>query len=220
MKLYYMPGSCALASHIALIWSGVDYELERLDLDSVHAPAFKTLNPKGAVPALLVNDGGGEVVITESLAILLYIASRAPGARLGPAEGDRLEQAKLNEILSELVSEVHKAFTPAFVPNRFAIDEAAYEGARAAAFIMVDKAFGRLDDVMRGRDWLVLDRRTVADAYLHVMCRFKANTPTPLSAYSNLERHYRNLASDAGVVRALAESGLPATEAETPQTPR
>lgn len=99
------------------IWSGVDYELERLDLNSVHSPAFMALNPTGSVPALMINEGSGDVVVSESLAILLYIASQTPDLRLGPADGDRLEQAKVNEILSELVSEVHKAFTPAFVPQ-------------------------------------------------------------------------------------------------------
>lgn len=83
--------------------------------------------------------------------------------------------------------------------------------------MMVDKAFWRLDNLMQGRNWLVLDRRTVADAYLHVMCRFKARTPTPLSDYSNLDCHFRKLTGDAGVRRALFESGLPPKESVPPR---
>ena len=206
MKLYYMPGTCALASHIALIWSGADYELERLSYEDAHGPAFMALNPKGAVPTMTIEAGGDHAMaLTESLAVLLYIAARNPAARLGATEGDALENARMNEIMAELVSEVHKAFVPAFVPDRFVIDEAAQEGARAAAFKMVEKSFRRLDGYLEGRDWLVLDRRTVADAYLHVMARWLANTPTPVSSYPNVARHFERLSNDAGVKLALSE---------------
>ena len=211
MKLYYMPGTCSLASHIALIWSGADYELERLSYEAAHGPEFMALNPKGAVPTMTVETGGEHpFVLTESLAVLLYIAAQNPAARLGATEGNALEQAKMNEIMAELVSEVHKAFVPAFVPDRFVVDEAAKDGARAAAFIMVEKAFRRLDGYLEGQKWLVLDRRTVADAYLHVMARWLANTPTPLSEFPNVARHFAKLEQDPGVQRALAEEEGPA----------
>ena len=211
MKLYYLPGTCSLASHIALVWSGADYELERLSYETVHGPAFMALNPKGAVPTLTVEQGGERpFVLTESLAVLLFIAAQNPAAQLGASEGDALEQARMNEIMAELVSEVHKAFVPAFVPDRFTVDEAAQDGARAAAFIMVEKAFRRIDGYLDGRDWLVLDRRTVADAYIHVMSRWLANTPTPLSTFPNVARHFARLALDAGVQRALVEEELSA----------
>ena len=131
MKLYYLPGACSLASHIVLIWSGADYELERLSHETEHAAEFITLNPKGAVPTITIDTGSDDpFVLTESLAVLLYIAAKHPAARLGAAEGDVLEQARINEIMAELVSEVHKAFVPAFVPDRFVIDESAADGAR------------------------------------------------------------------------------------------
>ena len=211
MKLYYLPGACSLASHIALIWSGADYELERLSYETVHASEFLALNPKGAVPTMTMDRGFGKPwVLTESLAVLLYIAAQKPSARLGATEGDAFEQASMNEIMAELVSEVHKAFVPAFVPDRFVIDEGAQDGARAAAFIMVEKAFRRIDAYLEGREWLVLDRRTVADAYLHVMSRWLANTPTPLPTFPNVERHFAALVADPGVQRATAEEERPA----------
>ena len=116
----------------------------------------------------------------------------------------------MNEIMAELVSEVHKAFVPAFVPDRFVIDVEAQDGARAAAFKMVEKAFRRVDAYLEGHEWLVLGRRTVADAYLHVLSRWLGNTPTPLSAFPNVARHFAALAGDAGVKRALSEEDLPA----------
>ena len=206
MKLYYMPGTCALASHIALIWSGVDYQLERLSYEAAHAPEFMALNPKGAVPTMTFEASDGHpMVLTESLAVLLYIAALNPAARLGAIQGDALEQARMNEIMAELVSEVHKAFVPAFVPDRYTVDEAAQDGARAAAFKMVEKSFRRLNTYLEGRDCMVFGRRTVADAYLHVMSRWLANTPTPVSSYPNVARHFEQLSIDAGVKRALAE---------------
>ena len=211
MKLYYLPGACSLASHIALIWSGADYELERLSYETVHGPEFVALNPKGAVPTITIGGTSDHpVVLTESLAVLLYIAGQNPAARLGATDGDLLEQARMNEIMAELVSEVHKAFVPTFVPDRFVIDPAAKDGTRTAAFIMVEKAFRRIDGFLEGRDWLVLDRRTVADAYLYAMSRWLANTPTPLPEFPNVARHFEKMSADDGVTRALSEEGLTA----------
>lgn len=205
MKLYIMPGACSLASHVALAWTGAPYELEALDHGSVHGPDYLRVNPKGSVPALALD--GGEV-ITESLAVLLYIAERFPGARLGAEAGDPFGRARLNEVLAELVSEVHKAYGPMFVPGRYVDDEAAQDGARRAAYAQVDRNFDRLETLMSdGRDWLALGRRTVAAPYLHVMCSWKNRTPTPLAHYPNLERHKRRLDADEGVRRALREEG-------------
>lgn len=211
MKLYYLPGACSLASHISLIWSGVDYELERLEYSTMHGEAFMSLNPKGAVPTLVMDDVAPHpFVLTESLAVLLYIAAQAPGARLGAVEGDRIEEARMHEIMAELVSDVHKAFTPTFVPNRFVVDPNAEDDVKKAAFIQIDKAFAQLEARLNGHDWLVLDRRTVADAYLNVVCRWKVRTPTGLAAFPNLMAHHSRMAADPDVQRALAEEGLPA----------
>jgi len=211
MKLYYLPGACSLASHIALIWADMDYELERLSYETVHGPAFMPLNPKGAVPTITLNTADGRpAVLTESLAVLLYIAALGPAARLGAGASDLFEQAKINEIIAELVSEVHKTFVPAFVPDRFVVDAGAQDGARAAAFKMVEKAFRRVDGYLEGQEWLALGRRTVADAYLHVLSRWLRNTPTPMSAFPNVARHFEALAGDVGVKRALSEEDLPA----------
>lgn len=208
MKLYYLPGACSLASHIALIWSGADYELGRLSYETVHGPEFMALNPKGAVPTLQDNAGGDSFVLTESLAVLLYIAAQHPDSRLTADAGNGGEQARMNEIMAELVSEVHKAFVPTLVPDRYVTDPATHDDVRAAAYILIEKAFRRLDGYLTSREWLVLDRRTVADAYLYVMSRWLAKTPTPVDTFPHLARHFRKLSSDAGVQRALSEESL------------
>jgi glutathione S-transferase len=198
MKLYVMPGACSLASHIALLWAGASFDLHVLSHEEVSEEAFRRLNPKAAVPTLVLDDG---TVITESLAILDYIADVFPEAELGAAPDDFVGRAQLNEALAELVSDVHKAWAPFFVPNRFVTNPAEEDSARQAAFRQLDLHYTRLDGLMQGKHWRVLGRRTVADAYLYVMCSWKDMTPTPL-------RHFPALA--AFTARLHAESSVKA----------
>ena len=164
LKLYYMPGSCALASHIALVWASATYELARLDHQGVHADGFLHINPKGAVPVLVQEENGrSSTIITESLAVLLWIADMHPAAALGAKSGDLLGRVRLNEILAELVSEVHKAFGPVFAPQRFAVDDKCRDGAKQAAYRQLNTIFDRLERRMGGQSWVALDRRSVAE---------------------------------------------------------
>jgi len=210
MKLYYMPGACSLASHIALIWADTPYELVALTHADVSGDAYCRINPNGAVPALVLDDG---TVITQSLAVLEYIAACSPKTRLGAEPGDTLAQAKLNECLANLVSDVHKAWSPVFVPQRYVTQEANQDDARQAAFGQLKKQYARLDGVMQNRDWLLFGRRTVADAYLYVMCSWQDRTPTPLAVYPALTAFKVRLDNDTGVRRALRE------ETENPTRP-
>jgi glutathione S-transferase len=206
MKLFTMPGACSMASHIALIWTGTPFELVVLDHDSVHSPEFARINPKETVPALMLDDGA---VVTESLAVLLYIAERNPAARLSASTDDALARATLNETMSELVSEVHKAYAPIFVPQRYVTDESAQGSAREAAYILLDQKFARLEAQMSdGRQWLVLGHRTVADAYLYLMCSWKDNTPRPLAHFPRLAAHTARLEADPDVQRAAREQAI------------
>ncbi len=199
MKLYYMPGACSLASHIALNWAGLPYEAERLSHDTVHGEAFLKVNPKGAVPALELDDG---VVITESLAVLEYIADVSKDGVLN-VDGP-LDWARLNERLAELVSDVHKAWAPFFAPQRFTTREANHDDVRQAAFAQIDKQYERMDKQLAGKTWSLFDHRSVADAYLYVMCRWKDLSPTKIAAYPALAAFKSRLDEDEGVKRALA----------------
>jgi glutathione S-transferase len=202
MKLYVMQGACSLASHIALIWAGLPYEMVMLSHAEAGAAVFRRINPRGAVPALVLDNG---TVITESLAVLQYIAGLAPHSRLGSEPTNGLEQAQMNELLAYLVSDVHKAWAPVFVPNRYVTHKSAEDDVRQAAFEQLDKVYTRLNDMMQGRDWALFGRRTVADAYLYVMCSWKDNTPTPLTHYPVLAAHKARLDADPAVKRALQE---------------
>jgi glutathione S-transferase len=195
-----MPGSCALASHIVMIWAETPYDLKLLSHEALASEAFRAINPKGAVPALSIGDGS---TLRESLAILSYIADLNPRARLGAETV--VERVRLNEILAELVSEVHTSWAPVFVPERYVLDDAHQEDARTAAFARIDEQYTYLEERLGDQDWLLFGRRTVADAYLYVMCRWKEKSPTPLSKYPALQRFMDRLDTDEGVRRALLE---------------
>jgi len=202
MKLYAMHGACSLASQIALNWADLPFEIEVLDHDALGADAFRQINPKGAVPTLVLDDG---TVLTESLAILEYIADIAPEAELGAAPHDVLGRAQRNEALAELVSEVHKAWAPFFAPNRFTARTEDEDDAKQAAFRQLDLQYARLDRLMEARQWRVLGHRTVADAYLYVMCSWKDMTPTPLSNFPALAAFSARVGSDPSIKAALEQ---------------
>src|SRR5581483_8202343 len=116
MKLYYSPGACSLAPHIALREAGLTFDLEQVDLKAKKAKSgtdYWGVNPKGAVPALRLDDGE---VLTEGAAILQYIADLAPASGLAPAAGTR-ERVRLQEWLNYIAAEVHKGFAPLWKPN-------------------------------------------------------------------------------------------------------
>ena len=203
--LYIMRGACSLASHIALIWAGSPYTIAQLTHDEVGGEHFLRINPQGAVPALVLADG---TVITQSLAVLQYIADTNPRAQLGAAPDNPRDRAKLNEILADLVSDVHKAWGPVFAPQRYTTRVGNHDDAKQAAFANLDKQYKRMDALMSAREWLVFNRRTVADAYLYVMCSWKDKTPQPLADYPALTAFKSRLDQDPSVKRALSEEGL------------
>ena len=106
LKLYFTPETCALASHIALEQAGADYEVARVDFSTgeQRAPAYLKINPKGRVPALATEHG----ILTETPAILLFIAQTYPKSRLAPLD-DPFALAQVQAFNSYLCSTVHVA---------------------------------------------------------------------------------------------------------------
>jgi glutathione S-transferase len=132
-------------------------------------------------------------------------ADAYPGAGLGADPSDVMERTRLNEALADLVTNIHDAWSPVYVPDRFITAKQAEDGVRQAAFGQLDKQYTRLDHLMADREWMVLGRRTVADAYLYVMCSWKDRSPTPLANYPALAAFKDRLATDEGVRRAVSD---------------
>ena len=146
MKLYYLPGACSLASHIALREAGADFELERFDKTSKKTESgadFLAINPKGYVPVLSLDSGD---VLTEGPAILQYIADQNPKAGLAPDAGT-LARTRLQEQLNFISTDLHKSFSPLFNPTSSDAEKAAARTRVIERMGLVEKmlADGRID---------------------------------------------------------------------------
>lgn len=201
MKLYYAPGACSLAPHIVLREANLSAELEKVDLAAKKTESgadFRTINPKGYVPALQLDDGG---LLTENAAILQYLGDRA-GHRAGliPAAGTT-ERYRLIEWITFVSTELHKGFSPLFNP---AFPEAARDLTRkklAERFAFLDRHFA--DAV-----YLHGDQFSVADAYLYTVLTWTQRHALDLQPYPNLKAYQARVGSRPAVQQALREEGL------------
>jgi glutathione S-transferase len=205
MKLYYYPGACSLADHIVLEWVDARYDLVEMSRASVKSPEYLALNPGGNVP--LLEHGG--FLLTENVAILVYLAELHPQARL-LGDGTPRGRAEVLRWLAFLNSDVHGAFKPIFSPWRYLPDEARAGDIADAARIRVRELLERLDAQLDGRDWLA-GERSIADPYLFVMLRWAVNQDIDLRGLDRLVRFMERMYDDADVQVAIGtEEGLAA----------
>ena len=203
MKLYYTPGSCALADHIVLEWIGATYDLVEMNRTSVKSPDYLALNPNGNVPLLR----HGDFLLTENVAILVYLAELHPEAQL-LGDGTPRGRAEVLRWLAFLNSDVHGAFKPIFSPWRFYPDEAGAPEVVEVARVRVRDLLERLDAQLDGREWLA-GERSIADPYLFVMLRWAVGREIDLASLDNLVRFMERMYADPDVQVAIgAEEGL------------
>jgi glutathione S-transferase len=193
MKLYLAPGACSLADHIALHEAGLDVDHVRVDLRTKRTEDgrdFNEVNPKGYVPALVLDDGQ---VLTENAAILSWIAEQAP--RLAP--GGSLGRTRLIEMLAFIGSELHKPFVRALFPTSDDDKQAAEDAIRRRLAFLAERL---------GGDYLFGSEVSAADAYLYVMLRWaemqSIDVPEPLAAFA------RRMEARPAVRQALQDEGL------------
>lgn len=204
MKLYAMPGTCALAPNIALQWAGADYDVALMRHGDQKNSEFTAINPMGKVPALVLDDGR---VLTEAAAILNWIAETWPGAELGGRDAD--ERYEINQWLSFMTSEVHASgYGPHFAPQRFHPDEEQHDTVRATAHERLEGLYAELERRLDGHAHPVGGRRTVADTYLFVLTLWIDMTPVGLGRFPGLEAFRRAMEADPGVQAALARQGM------------
>jgi glutathione S-transferase len=197
MKLYYYPGACSLADHIVLEWTGARYDLVEMSRESVKSPEYVALNPNGNVP--LLQDGS--FLLTENVAILVYLAELYPQACL---LGDGTPRGRANVLrwLAFLNSDVHGAFKPIFSPSRYVPDEALAEAVVDAARASVRELLERIDAHLQGRDWLA-GSRSIADPYLFVMLRWAVGQDVDLTGLDRLVAFMERLYGDPDVQAAI-----------------
>lgn len=201
MKLYYKPGACSLASHIALIETGQEFEIEAVDTGAGRTATgrdYLKINPKGYVPALELDDGE---VLTEGPAILQFLADGDSSAQLAPEPGTR-ERARMLEQLTFTSSELHKAFGPLF---REGSSEEDRQKARSAVGTKLDTVETLLSD---GRGFLAGGRFSIADAYLFVVANWANFTEIDLSRWPNVAGFVKRIAQRPAVLQAMSREGL------------
>lgn len=201
MKLYYSPGACSLASHVILHEIGKPFELEKVDTRTKrteHGADFRTINSKGAVPALAIGEGE---VLTEGAAILQYIADSNGAVELSPPSGT-LARARVQEMLNFVASELHKAFTPFYIPTT---TEEGREEARKTVGRKFDWLEAKLAD---GRAFLTGSTFTVADPYAFVISNWANMMQIPLDGWPKLKGFVDRVAQRPSVQAAMRAEGL------------
>ena len=199
MKLYYSPGACSLAPHIAAKEEGIALDLERVDLSThrtEHGQDYRRLNPKGYVPALELDDG---TLLTENVAILPFIADLRPEAGLAPAP-QTMARTRLVEWLAFLATELHKSFGPLFHRSSDSLKTEARE--------TIENWLAYVVDQFAGRDFLMGDHFTVADAYLFVILRWCEMAQIPLGNFPVLASYRARIAARPAVPAAMREERL------------
>jgi glutathione S-transferase len=199
MKLYYAPGACSLAPHIALREAERPFELERVDLRAHRTASgadFYQINPKGYVPALQL-DG---LVLTENAAILQYVGDLAPDRRLVPPNGT-FARYHLQEWLSFISGEIHKPFSPLFSPDTPPFTQ---ERSRAK----IGERLGYLNDVLVDRAFVLGETFTVADAYLYAVLRWGDRFDIDVQIWPNVDDYFQRITPRPAVQAALAAEGL------------
>ena len=200
MKLYIAPGACSLAPHIALREAGARFDLAIVDLKTHRVDdgsSFTALNPKGYVPALRLDDGQ---VLTENVAVLLYIADQHPDAHLAPP-AQAPGRYRMIEWLAFINSELHKGFSALF-------SAAATEGARQYARDHVTRRLDYLQGVLGNADFASGDRFTIADAYLFTVLSWCAEVGMDLERWPALARYESRIRARPAVLAALKAEGL------------
>jgi glutathione S-transferase len=197
MKLYYSPGACSLSVHIVLHELGMPFTLVQVDLMSKSTSDghdFHSVNPKGQVPALALDD---RTILTEGVAIVQFLADQKPEIGLLPPAGS-IGRARVQEALNFVSSELHKAFSPLFNP---ASTPEARTIATASAISKLTIIEGQLGD---GRSWLAGDTFSPADAYGFVVTRWAPMQNIPLDRWPNVTGWIDRVNARPSVAAALA----------------
>lgn len=196
MDLYFSPLACSLASRIALYEANADARFIEVDPQTKLTLAgddYRAIYPLGLVPLLRLDDGA---LLPEGAAILQYIAARYPKAELGGR--DDLERARLQQWLGFIGTELHKAlFIPLF-------DKGLSEEAKARVRAKGESRLAFLDNYLRGREFL-LDRFSVADAYLYTVLNWTATTKVDLTPWTAIKAYHARLQARPSITKAFKE---------------
>ena len=200
LTLYYSPGACSMASHIALEEAGAQYTPHQImtSKGEQRSPEYLKVNPRGKVPALRLDDGS---VLTENVAILIYIARKYPDKKLVP---DKVEDAVRG--LSHMAwfsNTVHPTFAHIVRPERFTKNPAGADDVKAAAKEAYWGCMQEIDGILAGKQWILGDQYTVCDPYALVFYGWGGRAGLPMSDLKNYTAHKDRMLKRPAVQKVL-----------------
>jgi len=199
MKLFYSPGACSLSPHILLREAGLSFTPVRVDLKThktEDGADFYAISAKGYVPALQLDDGS---MLTEGVAIDLWIADQVPAAGLAPRDG--MDRYRMIELLTFIATELHKNMGGLFVPGL-------PDATREMITQRLTARLGLIEQQLAGRTWLTGEQFTVADAYLFTVAGWAKWVKFDLSPWPALGASLGRVAARPAVQAALKAEGL------------
>ena len=202
LKLYSAPGTCALASHIALAEAGADYTTEKLDFkaNQQNSPDYLKLNPKGRVPTLVTDRG----ILTETPAMLAFIAQSFPQAKLAPLD-DAFAFAQVQAFNSYLCSTVHVAHAHKARGPRWATDETSFADMKRMVPKTVGACFALIERDMLKGPWVMGEQYTICDPYLYTLATWLEGDSVDIATLSKVADHRNRMAERPAVQKVLAE---------------
>ena len=201
MKFYYAAHTCALATHVALEEAGATYELVRVDFgkSEQRGEAYKAINPKARVPSLVTLRG----ILTETPALLLFVAQSYPQAKLAPLD-DAFALAELQAFNSYLCSTVHVAHAHRMRGTRWADDPEAIAAMQRKVPQSVGECFDLIERTMFKGPFVMGDAYTIADPYLFTLAQWWELDGVEPARFPRLAAHRRQMAERPTVRRAIA----------------
>ncbi|MGY3900889.1 glutathione S-transferase family protein [Aeromonas lusitana] len=200
LTLYLAPGTCAMAVRIALVEAGAPHRLKLVDFSVAEqrSPAYLAINPKGRVPALVTERG----VLTETPALLLYVAQRFPAVGLAPLD-DPFLLARMQEVNSFLASTVHVSHAHGRRGSRWADDEQAIAAMQAKMPQNMRDGFAEIEHHYLAGPWVLGDRFSLADIYLYVVASWLKSDGVAIDEFPKVAAHTARMLARPAVQQAL-----------------
>ena len=204
IKLYYAPGACSLASHIAIEETGVAYETQRLNLaeGDQRKPEYLKLNPRGRVPTLVM----GDRVLTENVGIMTYFAGGYPQAGIWPK--DTWHQAQAVSTMAWISNTVHPSYGHYLRPARYVDGDDHQEAVKAKGRSNFEGYLREIDGLLAGKKWCIGNHFTVVDGYLLVFYRWGNRAKMPVKELKNYTALVDRVMSRAAVHKVMADEGI------------
>lgn len=205
MKLYYAPGACSLAPHIAFCEAGIKFQAEKVDLKTKKYAGgdFKKINPKGVVPTIEMDNGE---ILTEGAAILQYIAHHRPEANLMPKPGSA-EHCHAQEWLNFCATEIHKGYGLMFHAEKLVANKEGQQQLMAGAKESLCTKLNFVSERLAKQNFF-LNQYSVVDIYMYTCLRWSGHVGVELSKWAPINKFMERMASRPKVQEALNAEGL------------